>query len=154
METMVDLAVRRSVTVRASVERAFDVFTRGVASWWPLDTHSIRAARGGGRPEELHLEPRAGGRFYEKTGDEELRWGTVLECDPPTRIVIEWQVNPDRPATQIVVTFAAEDGGTRIELVHTGWERLGEVAHEARAGYGSDGGWAAVLRRFADAADA
>ena len=42
-----ELAIRRSLTVETAIERAFDVFTRGVASWWPLETHSMRASRDG-----------------------------------------------------------------------------------------------------------
>jgi uncharacterized protein YndB with AHSA1/START domain len=151
MEPAADLAIRRSVTVRAPLERAFDVFTRQMQTWWPLETHSIRAGRDKRPPEELHLEPRAGGRFYEKTGDEEHRWGNVLVCEPPHRIVFEWQVNPSRPATEVEVTFTALEAGTRVDLVHRGWERLAD-AEEARSGYASDDGWNRVLGRFADAA--
>ena len=34
-------AVRRSVVVETSPERAFFVFTQGMTSWWPIDSHSI-----------------------------------------------------------------------------------------------------------------
>jgi uncharacterized protein YndB with AHSA1/START domain len=54
-----NLAVRRSVTVDAPVERAFAGFTEGFDSWWPR-THSIGA-------ETLQvavLEPRPGGRWF------------------------------------------------------------------------------------------
>ena len=45
------------------------------------------------------------------------------------------------------------DGGTRVELVHTGWERRGEQALEAMKGY--DEGWEVVLgERYAGAANA
>ena len=147
-----DLAIRRSVTVNAPVERAWDVFTRQMQTWWPLETHSIRAGREERPPEELHLELRPGGRFYEKTGDEEHRWGSVLACEPPHRIVFEWQVNPSKPVTEVEVTFTAVDDGTRVDLVHRGWEAMAEAAEEARSGYASDDGWNRVLGRFADAA--
>ena len=39
-----------------------------------------------------------------------------------------------------------EAEGTRLTLVHTGWEALGDAAAEARQGY--DGGWAGVLDRY------
>jgi uncharacterized protein YndB with AHSA1/START domain len=157
METTIDpetdLAIRRSVTVKAPPARAFEVFTRQMQAWWPLETHSIRAGREDRPPEELHLELRVGGRFYEKTGDDEHRWGSVLACEPPHRIVLEWQVNPSRPATEIEVTFTEVDGGTRVDLVHRGWERMGEQAEESRSGYASDDGWNRVLARYAAAAD-
>jgi hypothetical protein len=30
-----DVPVRRSITVKASAERAFEVFTAGFDTWWP-----------------------------------------------------------------------------------------------------------------------
>ena len=154
MEAMTDLAIRRSIHVKAPVDRAFDVFTRGIASWWPLETHSIRGMRTGARPQSLHLELREGGRFYERTDGEELSWGRVLTYDPPCRIEIEWHVNPENPATEVDVTFTADDGGTRVEVVHNGWERYADPAQATRAEYDSEKGWNTVLARYAEAAEA
>ena len=41
------------------------------------------------------LEPRTGGRYYERgvDGSECENWGRVLACDPPHRIVVSWQIN-------------------------------------------------------------
>src|SRR3954469_21088574 len=152
MEPATNLPIRRSVTVKANPERAFDVFTRQMHTWWPLETHSIRAGREDAPPEELHLELREGGRFYEKTGGAEHRWGSVLACDPPHRIVFEWQGNPERPATEVEVPFDPVDGGTRVDLVHRGWEAMGEEAIEVRTSYASDDGWTVVLARYANVA--
>jgi uncharacterized protein YndB with AHSA1/START domain len=154
MESTVDLAIRRSVEVNADVERAFDVFTRDLPTWWPLDTHSVRADRGFGAADSLHLEPWQGGRFYEKTGNEELRWGCVLTWDPPCRIVLEWQVNPERPPTEVEVVFTPEEEGTFVEVVHAGWEFAGPAGQEERAGYAGDAGWNWLLRRYAETAAA
>ena len=140
--------------MNAPAERAFDVFTREIETWWPLETHSIRASRDGGRPQELHLELREGGRFYERTDGEELLWGSVLVYDPPRRIVIEWQVNPANPATEIEVTFTREGLGTHVELVHSGWERFADPTGATRSGYGSEGGWSRVLDLYAAAVEA
>jgi uncharacterized protein YndB with AHSA1/START domain len=154
IETATDLTIRRSVTVRAPVERAFDVFTRSIEAWWPLETHSMRAGRDGERPQELHLELREGGRFYERTDGEEHSWGQVLAFEPPHRIVLEWHVNPANPPTEIEVTFTPVDGGTRVDLAHRGWERFADPTQATRSNYGSDGGWTRVLARYAEAAAA
>jgi uncharacterized protein YndB with AHSA1/START domain len=151
MTTMTDLAIRKEVTVSASPERAFEVFTRRMHTWWPLETHSVRAGRDGAPPEELHLEPWAGGRFYEQTGEEQASWGTVLECEPPRRIRFEWHVNPANPPTEVEVTFTPVEEGTRVELVHTGWGRFAPGS-ETRDNYAGPGGWTTVLARYADAA--
>ena len=34
-----DASVRKSITVKASAERAFEVFTAEFDSWWPRITH-------------------------------------------------------------------------------------------------------------------
>jgi len=154
METTMDLAIRRTVTVSAPVERAFDVFTRGIETWWPLATHSIGVSRGGGTPQELHLELREGGRFYEVTDGEEHSWGSVLAYEPPRRIVLEWHVNPENPATEIEVTFTPEGAGTRVAVVHSGWERFDDPMGETRSSYDGENGWNTVLGLYAEAADA
>jgi hypothetical protein len=47
----------------------------------------------------------------------------------------------------VEVTFRPAGVGTRVDLVHTGWERLGGKGARMRAGY--DAGWAVVLGRYA-----
>lgn len=43
--------------------------------------------------------------------------------------------------------FHPEGSGTRVELIATGWERLGARARRARRGY--DVGWGSVLEVYA-----
>ena len=152
-ETTVE-PIQRSVTVNRSVEDAFRVFTEGISSWWPLQTHSIEAMDRGGVPTEAVLEPREGGRLYERmsTGEEGY-WGTVTTWEPPHRVVIAWKVNPEAAApTEIDVRFSEEAGATRVDLEHRGWERLGERAAEARASYAD--GWKGVFGAYAEVANA
>jgi uncharacterized protein YndB with AHSA1/START domain len=150
--------VRRSVTVRATPARAFEVFTEGFGSWWPLEVHSIAVddpepGREGEVPVTAGIEPREGGRIVERMADgTELSWGHVAAWEPPHRLVLSW--NPsrtDRPHTEIEVTFTAEGDGTRVDLEHRGWERLGPRGAEVREGYAS--GWVGTLDRFASAAE-
>ena len=49
-----DLTIHKTVHVAVPLEQAFDVFTAGIASWWPVATHSV----GGG---ELTVDWRTGG---------------------------------------------------------------------------------------------
>jgi uncharacterized protein YndB with AHSA1/START domain len=128
-----------------SSEEAFRRFTDGIASWWPLRTHSV----GGGKAETVVFEGRVGGRIYERIrGGEESTWGTVTAWDPPRRVAFTW--HPGRPtesAQDIEVRFLTEEKATRLELTHTGWERFGAMASRARRGYSL--GWAYVLRVWA-----
>jgi uncharacterized protein YndB with AHSA1/START domain len=149
-EQATDLTVRRSVTVARSQEEAFRVFTDEITTWWPLDTHSIGKD---GRPAETAvLEGREGGRFYERTGSGTEHWGTILAWEPPERVVISWELVPDRPPTEVEVRFTPDGEGTRVDLEHRGFERLGERAGEVAAGYGS--GWPVVLGQYVEFANA
>lgn len=137
--------LRKSVTVRWSPEAAFRRFTDEIATWWPLRTHSV----GGESTENVIFERRVGGRIYEvMRGGRTAVWGTVLEFDPPRHVAFSWHPGREpRTAQTVEVNFAAAGEGTLVELVHTGWENLGEEAREMRERY--DGGWTFVLERFA-----
>lgn len=141
--------VTRSIHVKCDPETAFGVFTRELTSWWPLDTHAIHA----GAVREVVWEERVGGEVFEIAEDgSRARWAEVTVWDPPHRFAIAWRVNPEaRAATDIDLTFRPEEGGTRIELVHTGWERLGDDGPATRASY--DDGWVTVLARYVAAVE-
>jgi uncharacterized protein YndB with AHSA1/START domain len=147
-------AVRKTVTVDCGLEHAFRTFTEGIASWWPLHTHSISADSPVGPPEIVVLEPRSGGRLFERTRDGgECEWGRILVWQPPHRLVLEWSVNPDAPSTEVEVRFRAHGERTRVELEHRGWERFSpERGPKARASYASTEGWEQVLGAYVAAA--
>lgn len=131
--------IKKSVTVDASVETAFDTFTRGMARWWPTGSH--RVFEDG---STVVFEERAGGRVFERAADgEEADWADVLVWEPPQRFVLRWRVNPKRGPTEVDVRFTAESAGTRVDLEHRGWDDP-----EGRANY--DGGWDYVLGVFVD----
>jgi uncharacterized protein YndB with AHSA1/START domain len=134
-------AVRKSLVVKCSPERAFEVFTREIGSWWPLHQYSI----GQDRITEVVFEEQVGGRIFERHSDGgEGEWGRVLAWDPPSRFVMSWYPGSDASqATELEVHFAAEGDGARVELEHRGWEILGERARESRGNY--DSGWGDVV---------
>jgi uncharacterized protein YndB with AHSA1/START domain len=145
--------VHKTVSVTVSVERAFEVFTERIGEWWPLELHSVGTEILGIKPESVAFVGREGGWLVERMeGGREAPWAEILAWEPPHRLVLAWKPNPDRPApTEIEVTFTAEpSGGTRVDLEHRGWERLGEEGRELKEGY-SD--WDGVLAGFADLAD-
>lgn len=142
-ETIATGPIRKSVRVRCGVEQAFRVFTTEIGTWWPTETHALAA----GEVREVVWEDREGGEVYEiSSSGERGRWATVLLWEPPRRLVVAWQVNPDRHGTEIDVRFAPDGDGTLVELEHRHWERLGDAAAEMRAGY--DTGWDAVLTPY------
>ena len=139
--------VIRTVEVDVPVERAFSVFTERFGEWWPLEVHSLYLDKA----RTAVIEPRAGGRVYEVSeSDEEASWGEVLEFEPPSKLVLAWKPNSTPvPPTTLEITFTAADNGTHVVLTHTGWERLGDAAEEARQSY--DEGWVPTLERYVGA---
>jgi uncharacterized protein YndB with AHSA1/START domain len=130
-------AIRKSITVNASVETAFETFTQRMSSWWPEGSHRIFE-----EGSSVVFEARVGGRVYERSLDgEEGDWADVLVWEPPHRFVLRWRVNPRRGPTELDVRFSPTDDGTRVELEHRGWDDP-----EGRASY--DTGWSFVLGRF------
>ncbi len=156
MSTTALEAVRQAVTVDVPVERAFDVFTAEMGSWWPLETHHI----GEQAAETAVVEPRAGGRWFERAADgSECDWGRVLAWEPPTRVVFawhldaEWGFDPDPAhASEVEIRFIPEgDATTRVELEHRGIERHGAGAVTIRDAVSGPGGWSGLLDLYKEA---
>ncbi len=134
-------SVRKSVVVPRPPAEAFEIFTGRLAEWWPLARFSIHEAEAA----TCVLEPRVGGRAYEITRDgREGEWGKVLVWDPPHRLVLSWHPgNPPEDSTELELRFLTDPGGTRVELEHRNWTRLGARAKQTREQYNS--GWAEVF---------
>jgi len=143
-----ELVVRKSVTVACGPERAFRVFTEGIAAWWPLETHSV----GEKDAETVVLEGREGGRFYERLrSGEEHDWGHVTVWDPPSRLSYTWYPGRGQgTAGEVEMRFVPDGAGTRVELEHRGWENYGPGVDEMVKRY--ETGWEHVLDRYADSA--
>ena len=140
--------VRQSVEVELDPREAFELFTTGIAEWWPYKTHFSR-----GPVETLIFEPRLGGELKEVCSDGYIEtYGRVLLWDPPRRLVINWMVAADRnPPTEVDVRFIPTAVGTRVELEHRGFDAYGaERGPQARDSYAN--GWPGVLQKLAQAA--
>ena len=145
--------VRKSIFVKVPPDRAFDVFTNGIGQWCPK-THKIG-------PADLDrpiIEPREGGRWYERDVDgSECEIGKVAAWDPPARVVLIWQLTPEftydpNLITEVEVLFTPEGDGTRVDLEHRDLERMGDKADAMRETVSGPGGWPALLQLFADEA--
>jgi uncharacterized protein YndB with AHSA1/START domain len=151
--TAPEVPVRKSVVVKASVDRAFQAFTEGFDTWWPRTHHIGKAPL-----KKAIVEGRAGGRCYsEQTDGTECDWGSILMWEPPHRLVIAWQINskwgyePDlEKSSEVEVRFTAEsDGSTRVDLEHRHFERHGEGWESMRSNVDSPGGWGTLLDLYA-----
>jgi hypothetical protein len=141
-----ELVLRKSIVVACPVEHAFRVFTERMSDWWPFEGHSIFDGNA-----TIVWERYVGGRVYERaeTGEEGL-WGTIAAWDPPRSFTMTWHPGRgEETAQELTVTFGEAPNGTRVDLVHTGWERAADAA-DRLASY--DTGWDTVLDVYADAA--
>ncbi|HET7714780.1 MAG TPA: SRPBCC family protein [Bauldia sp.] len=148
-------AVRRSVTVRVSRERAFSVFTEGFDRWWPR-SHTISDSP----LKKAVIEPRVGGRWFGLSEDgRESEWGDVLVFEPPARLVLAWRIGGQwtydpNLLTEVEVTFTdLGQGQTRVDLEHRGLERLGAAGEAARVAIAGPEGWGGLLEAFRAAAE-
>jgi uncharacterized protein YndB with AHSA1/START domain len=146
--------VRKSVSVKAPIAHAFDVFTSGLTCWWPT-THGV-----GKKPiQKVLMEPRLGGRWLEIAEDgTETPVATIIVWEPPHRFVMLWQINAQwKPDTgmksEVDVRFTAEGPeATRVELVHHKFETMGAESG-ASLRRDVDGGWPGLLERFVEEAE-
>jgi uncharacterized protein YndB with AHSA1/START domain len=141
--------VEKSVTVSVPVERAFEVFTAEIGTWWPLRTHAVDTERS----ETVVMEGRVGGRLYERTpSGEEHVWGTLVDWEPPNRIVYSWHPGRgEETAQEVEITFTPQGDGTRVDIRHYGWEKLGDRLEDTIASYQE--GWDKVIASYAQAAE-
>ncbi|HEY7632587.1 MAG TPA: SRPBCC family protein, partial [Thermoleophilaceae bacterium] len=148
-----DLVVRKTVTVEAPQEHAFDVFTAGFDKWWPRSHHIGEAEMA-----EAIIECREGGRAYERGVDgSECEWGRVLVFDRPNRVVVSWHLQGDwsydpdpSKASEYEARFIPEtDSRTRVEFEHRHLERHGEAAQHIYDQVSQEGGWGGLLAMYA-----
>ena len=91
------------------------------------------------------LDPRRGGIYRCVMNDTATVAGEYVEAEPPHRVVFTWgfENNPQIPpgSSTVSVTLTADQGGTRVRLVHTG------LPHPAIAPHHH--GWAGYLAQLA-----
>lgn len=147
--------VRKVVSVQAPAEVAWRVFTEQMGRWWPLAVYKIGKANA----VDVIIEPRVGGRWYERGDDgSTCDWGSVLSWGPPARLVLSWDITADwlydpDLKTEIEVRFIAErENATRVELEHRKLDRYGARRDEMRRIFETEGDWGRLLAAFAQTA--
>ncbi|MDX1883765.1 SRPBCC family protein [Mycolicibacterium sp. 120270] len=145
--------VHREVTVAGTPERAFDLFTKRMADWWPAEHHLATSP-----VVAMTVEPEVGGRLYDTCADgSESVWGRVVEWNPPAgftfawMITGTWQLETDvEKASRVTVTFTAEGDRTRVAVVHKDFWRMREGGQGMADAVGAADGWGSGLARFAE----
>ncbi len=148
--------VRKTLSVKAPANHCFDVFTGSMGRWWPPSHSTSKSPL-----KDVVVEPRAGGRWFEKGEDgTETDWGKVLAWDPPARLLLAWQLGADWAydpdfETEVEVSFTpADDGTTTVVLEHRHLERFGAAAQGVRDAIDSPGGWGSIMAEFQRVAEA
>lgn len=150
-QTITVAPIRKRARVNAEPARAFEIFTQGMKSWWPA-RHSINNSP----IQDIVVEQRVGGRWLERGEDgSECQWGEVLAWEPPSRLVLSWQISPQWRfdpdlVTEVEIRFSADGAGTVVELEHR-LEGYGPAADQMRQVFDSPEAWEATLARFAQA---
>jgi uncharacterized protein YndB with AHSA1/START domain len=153
MTVQQDTSVQSQIVVEAPIERAFAVFTEGIGSWFPreynlLDTEIV----------ERLFEPREGGHVYDRgTDGSECHWARVLAYEPPSRVVISWDIDPQwriendpDKTSEVDVRFTSEaPQRTRVELEHRDLDRHGDGWQQTRDSVAGPGGWPGCLQAYA-----
>jgi uncharacterized protein YndB with AHSA1/START domain len=149
-------SVWKTTLVQAPPAVAWRVFTERMGTWWPLSVYKIGKANA----VDAVIEPRVGGRWYERGDDgSTCDWGRVILWEPPSRLVLsydinaDWQYDPDLN-TEIEVRFIAEgERATRVELEHRKLDRYGARRDEMRRIFNTEGDWGRLLAMFAALAE-
>jgi uncharacterized protein YndB with AHSA1/START domain len=128
----------RETWIGASPETVFAFFVEPahVTRW--LAEEATLDPRPGGICHQTHV---SGGRSYHLRGE-------FIEVTPPTRVAFTWGFEEDDVgvapgASTVEVTLTAEDGGTRVRLVHRDLPEPAKPDHSA--------GWTSMLARLATA---
>ena len=143
--------VRKELLVEAGKAKAFHVFTAEFGRWWPLVSHHIGAKSA----ETAIIEPFVNGRWYERAMDgTECDWGRVLVWDPPSQIVLSWNISSSwrfdaSLLTEVDVKFEmVTSERTRVVLEHRHLDRYGSDAEKMRTIFDDEGGWSGILRHY------
>jgi len=153
-QTITPAPIRRSVEVKVPPARAFEIFTASASRWW-LKTHSISATKS--PIKDVVIEPRSGGRWFERGEDgSECEWGKVLAWEPPSRLLLAWQINADFKydpslTTEVEIRFTPAANGTLVALEHRLIERMGERGVGMRDAFTR--GWGLLLDSYAQHAN-
>ncbi len=146
-------SVSAAIDVDAPVERAFQVFTAGIGTWWDEDKHILQVPLA-----EMISEPRVGGSIIDRGVDgSECRWARVLSYDPPRLVRFSWDINTrwqietdPAKSSEIEITFTPTGPRrTHVVLTHRHLDRHGEGWESMRDAVSS--GWS--LTRFAQVAE-
>lgn len=130
------MEARVSGTVPAAPEVVWESIARPdrLLEWWP----------------QLTLEPEVGGGFLEIWSDgdqqEKRTTGTVTAWEEEQLIELDWSDDGWGFQTEVSIALSPEGSGTRIAIVHSGFEAAGPRGAELSRAH--QDGWQRHLHRW------
>ena len=120
--------LEKELFIKASPQRVFQALTRSeeLERWFLVKA-------------EVDLRP--GGAIRFAWAPDVFEVGTILVCEPPSRLSYTWETFGPGPTT-ITFELTAENDGTRLRLTHTG---IGEGEDWDRYYTSVKSGWSAHL---------
>jgi uncharacterized protein YndB with AHSA1/START domain len=146
-----------AVTISASQENAFRIFTSQLPYWWPKAYTWSQD-----KLVQMVIEPHIDGKCYE-TGPHHFRcdWGRVLAINEPEMLSFSWQIaasrapepDPDKAGIVTVTFMPAGDHLTEVKLEHSEFDKYGEGWEQYAAAMGSEQGWPYILQALKKAVE-
>ncbi|PLX39481.1 MAG: hypothetical protein C0606_02920 [Hyphomicrobiales bacterium] len=135
--------IRLEAECDASAEIVWDCLVDGAhRAEWGLEHLQFEHAKGGALEE----------RWTDRDGTEQQVTGEMLSFDPPRQLIATWAEPNWGFETVLNISLAAETSGTRIHLVHSGWDRAGD--EQKRLMRAHTAGWTQHLRNLRAYAEA
>lgn len=132
-----EFRIAQEVFIQAPREKVWDALTSEIDTWWSKRLHhSIGEST-------LSLEPKIGGAFTERWGDDEgALWGTVIFIRKPDILRLSGPLGMIEAPVNSVYSYELEDqgAGTLLKLLH---HACGPITDEWHAGYSA--GWTELL---------
>lgn len=133
-------SIAATVEIAAPPARVFEaLMSPEVAKWW--------GAEGMYRVTQWQAELRVGGKWTSKgksaDGSDFTVYGTILELDPPRKVVKTWNYDWEGGGQETTLTYQLEPigGSTRLKLRHTGFRDRKKACDEHATGWERVLGW-------------
>ena len=132
-----EFRVAQEVVIDAPREKVWEALTSEIDQWWSKRLHHTIGE------SSLSLEPRVGGSFIERWGDDEgALWGTVIFIRKPEMLRLSGPLGMIEAPVMSVYSYELQDhgDGTLLKLMH---HACGPIKPEWHAGYSA--GWTELL---------
>ena len=105
--------IQKTAFLACPPAKAFALFTERASDWWPDGVRHTADPRS-------EITMLAEGRFWERATDgREVELGWVRVWEPARRLILDFYPGTDpRHPTEVVISFTAENGGTRVVVEH------------------------------------